>query len=111
MGLTQTPIDAIDIPDHNQQLNQGWNDLSRAIKELELYSNMRFASMNDLTTKLVGSLAPVKGMVAWLHDQNSLYVFDGLNWQRVYPSARQTYVGTTVPASTLGAVGDIYYQV
>jgi hypothetical protein len=37
----------------------------------------------------------------------SVYVRQGSTWVKIWPT---TYVGTTIPASSLGVNGDVYYQ-
>lgn len=43
-------------------------------------SVMRFASASARNAALVGTAAPVEGMVCWLQDTNLLYVYDGTSW-------------------------------
>ncbi len=68
---------------------------------------MRFSDMTDLGTKVP---SPTEGQVAWINGDNTLLVYDGSVWQRVYPHAPMVYTGTAVPSSGLGATGDLYVQ-
>ena len=111
MGYTKTPIDNIDIPNNQENLNQGYVFSGKVATQLEPFTVMRFASMTDLANKLVGTLlTPTNGMVAFVVSDNAFYGYVSGAWHRIYPTEKQILSGTTAPASTLGGVGDIYFQ-
>ena len=110
MGYTVTPVNGVQVPDHNELLNQVAVFSQKVAAQTEPFTVMRFDNQADLTATLTGSLVPAEGMVAWIKDSNVLQVYDGTAWKRVYPVERMTYTGTTTPATSLGVVGDIYLQ-
>ena len=111
MSYTKTPIDNIDIPDNKEYLKDSWRFSGKVATQLEPFTVMRFASMTDLTTKLTGANVPTAGMVAYIVADNSFYGYTSGAWKRIYPVEKAILSGTAVPASALGAVGDIYMQV
>lgn len=111
MSYTKTPIDNIDVPDNKEYLKDAWRFSGKVATGLEPYTVMRFASMTDLTTKLTGVYVPTAGMVAYVVADASFYGYTGGAWKRIYPVEKQILSGTAVPASALGAVGDLYFQV
>ncbi|MFE3657286.1 hypothetical protein [Streptomyces sp. NPDC059165] len=50
-------------------------------------SIMRFASASARSAALTGTAAPVEGMVTWLQDVNTLYVYDGSSWVSLSPTS------------------------
>ena len=112
MGYTTTPVDAIQIPDNQEQLNQGWKFSGIAATQLEPFTVMRFASMTELAAKLVGAtLAPKNGMIVHIAADSSFYGYTGNAWKRIYPTESRVFSGTGIPAASLGNVGDVYVQV
>lgn len=110
MGYTVTPVNGVQVPDHNELLNQVAVFSQKVAAQTEPFTVMRFDNQADLTATLVGALAPAEGMVAYIKDSDVLQLYTGSAWKRIYPVERQTYVGTTTPSASLGAVGDIYLQ-
>jgi hypothetical protein len=111
MGYTKTPINNIDVPNNQENLNQGYVFSNKVATQGEPFSVMRFATMTDLSNKLVGAiLTPVNGMVAYVADQSAFFGYVGGAWHRIYPTEKQIFTGTTAPAGTLGGVGDVYLQ-
>jgi hypothetical protein len=112
MGYTATPVNAVPIPDNKEYLNQAYIHSQKVAQQTEPFTVMRFTSMTDLANKLVGAtLTPKAGMIAFVTADNSFYGYVSGAWHRIYPTEKQILSGTTAPASTLGAVGDIYFQV
>lgn len=66
-----------------------------------------FADMTSLGTKLP---SPTNGMLAYVSADHMLYLRDNGAWQRVWPAQPRIYTGSTTPASSLGAIGDVYVQ-
>lgn len=112
MGYSNTPIDAIPIPDNKEYLNQAWKFSGIVATNLEPYTVMRFASMTELAAKLVGTLlAPKNGMIVYIAADSAFYGYAGGAWHRIYPTENRVFSGTGIPASTLGNVGDVYVQI
>jgi hypothetical protein len=112
MGYTATPVNAVQIPNNQEFINQAYIHTQKVAQQTEPFTVMRFASMADLAAKLVGAaLTPKPGMFAFVTADNSFYGYVSGAWHRVYPTEKSILTGTSAPASTLGAVGDIYFQV
>ena len=112
MGYTTTPVDAIQIPDNKEYLNQAWKFSGIAATQLEPFTVMRFASMTELAAKLVGAtLAPKNGMIVYIAADSSFYGYAGNAWHRIYPTESRVFSGTGIPAASLGNVNDVYIQV
>lgn len=70
---------------------------------------MSFLSASDRDTK-VGT--PVDGMVCYLQDTDVLQLRRAGAWVQIYPLTFPTITsGTTVPANSSGADGDIFFAV
>ena len=110
MAYTLTPVNGIEIPDHNELLNQVAVHVQKVAKQLEVFTVMRFDNQADLSATLVGSLTPVEGMVAYIVSDHILQLYTNAAWHRIYPTEKQIYTGTTTPATSLGTIGDIYLQ-
>jgi hypothetical protein len=107
MSTLNTSNQQIPYPDHNEFIKFAWSQLRDAILATEPKLNMKFTSAADLATRVP---APTSGMVAWLDDSKTLNVYHDAAWHRIYPPAPAVYTGTVTPASSLGAVGDLYVQ-
>ena len=111
MGYTATPVNAIPIPNNAELLNQGYIHVQKVAQQTEPFTVMRFTSMTDLTTKLTGAtLIPKNGMIAYVSADGAFYGYTANAWHRIYPTEQRVLSGTAVPAASLGAVGDIYFQ-
>lgn len=107
MAMSSTPNQGAPYPLASEKLADG-NDHVRLLAQwADGRVVMRFADQAELATKVP---APVSGQVAWIIADKVLQVHDGTSWKRIYPYAPMTYSGATVPASSLGAVGDFYVQ-
>lgn len=69
-----------------------------------------YTSATDRDTK-VGT--PANGMLVYLTGTNVLQLRVGSSWVQIYPPPAQPTIssGTTVPANTSGADGDLFFQV
>ena len=107
MTMRYTANQAWPFPDIDEPLNNmnDWHYLMAVYAELR--SVQRFATAAELSTKRP---TPVAGEVAWLTAEKVIQVYDGTAWKRVYPPSPMVYSGTGVPASSLGAVGDLYVK-
>jgi hypothetical protein len=64
---------------------------------------MRFADAAARTTAIP---SPSEGMVSYLDDENELFLYDGVDWNRV--GNAKIYIQDTQPAS--GVDGDFWFQ-
>lgn len=67
-------------------------------------SVMRFASAAARSAVLTGAAAPVEGMVAYLQDVDTAYLYDGTTWRRIDTRERGSSVltsGTTPQSSEI----------
>lgn len=112
MGYTTTPINAVQVPDNKEYLNQAWKFSGISTTQLEPFTVMRFASMTELAAKLVGAtLAPKNGMIVYVTADSAFYGYVAGAWKRIYPTESRVFSGTGIPATSLGSVGDVYIQI
>jgi hypothetical protein len=107
MAILNTSNQQLPYPDNNEYLKWVWQYIRNLALAVEKISVMRFATSSDLTSRVP---SPEEGMLAYLLDSNTLQVYTGSSWARVYPPSPAVYTGTTTPASSLGATGDLYIQ-
>ncbi len=107
MSTVNTPNQGIPYPDHNEFLKFAWQQIRDAVLAMEPKLNMKFANAADLAAKIP---SPTSGMLAYLDDSDTLNLYTGAAWVRVYPSSPAIYSGAGAPSSGLGAIGDIYFQ-
>jgi len=111
MGLSASPVQGVQLMDHDEMLKFIWDRINDIALFYETRGVMRFQNISSLNAKLIGDASPVAGMTAWIVESKQLITYDGTSWQRVFPASPQIYTGTTTPAASLGAVGDVYFQV
>jgi hypothetical protein len=52
-----------------------------------------------------------EGMFAFTKDTNSVWYYDGAGWVKFPPTQPAITSGTTVPANSSGANGDVFFKV
>lgn len=67
-----------------------------------------YASVADRTSKVP---APQEGQVAFLKDTDSWTFYNGSAWAAMFPTPPLITSGTTVPANSSGANGDVFLKV
>lgn len=107
MTMLYTTNQAYPYPNVNETINNANDWLYLLAQYAEVRGVQRFTNQAELSSKRP---SPVSGEVAWISDDDVLQVFDGTSWKRVYPPAPMVYTGTSSPASSLGAVGDLYVK-
>jgi len=111
MTTRYTANQAAPFPDVDEPINNvnDWIYLLATFQEVR--GIQRFATQAAL---LAARPTPVAGEVAWINgplaSDQVLQVYNGSTWKRVYPPQPMVYSGTAAPASTTGAVGDLYIK-
>jgi hypothetical protein len=107
MSTRNTANQAAPFPDVNEPLNNVNDWIYNLAIFQEVRGVQRFATQAELSSKRP---TPSSGEFCWIVADKVLQVFDGTAWKRVYPPQPMVYSGTTTPASSLGAVGDLYIK-
>jgi len=107
MTMKSTPNQGFPYPDVDEDLSRVAHWLYDLAQAAEEHGVQRFADAADMSSKRP---SPSAGEFAYLEDAQTVHVFDGTTWQRVYPPSPTIFTGSSAPSSSLGSPGDIYLQ-
>lgn len=105
MALINSP-QGLPYPDKNELLNDIHND----IKSLVLVLDKKIVATFANNTELNAQAPHPEGRLVFMRNTDTLQVYDGAAWKSVMPASPRIYSGTSAPAASLGAVGDLYIQ-
>ena len=103
---TQYTGQGLPYQDHNALVN----DVPDYIKDLAQALDKRIVGVyaDPAAVSAAGSFP--EGSLIWVQSTDTLQVWTGSEWKAVFPSSPRIFSGTTVPASNLGSVGDLYIR-
>jgi hypothetical protein len=109
MGYVSTPGNQFGtlIPDANEDPNIP-ADLLALSKAIEKRVMGVYATTSARDT-LTAAMGPVEGMFAFVQADNSVWYYDGAAWVSFF--GPKITSGTTVPANSSGANGDVFFKV
>lgn len=86
------------------------DDMTQLAKLIEKRVMGVYTSTSDRDTKTAAA-GVQEGMFAYTTDANKVWYYDGAAWQAFPPAQPAITSGTTVPANSSGANGDIFFKV
>jgi hypothetical protein len=104
-----TPAQAFPVPidTNDPDITDDINKLAKAIEKRVLGVYATTAARDSATT----AAGVEEGMFAFTKDTDKVWYYNGTAWVAFPPVAPVITSGTTVPANSSGANGDIFFQV
>lgn len=95
----------IPVPSDDPNITDDLNTIVLAV-EKKLFATHTTTAARDTATP-----SPTDGMVCYITGTNTMYVYQDTGWVTFPPVQPAITSGTTVPANTSGANGDVFFKV
>lgn len=104
---TTTPAQSLPVMTDNDD-----PDIPEDIMALALAIEKKLVgTYNNVADRTARLTAPLNGQVAYLKDEKKFYFYNGSAWLPMFADVPNFSSGSTVPANSTGANGDVFFQV